>query len=265
MLLLAGVVLLSMGGMWLSRMSKEFDASSQASTTLDERFGKPSQFGPSADGAVPPDRMEAFLAVRDATAPTRTAIAGIFAKFPTREEAEALENAPFFEKITRGFGIARTGMELPTTLGEFFRVRDETLLAQEMGMGEYSYIYVLVYHTWLGHPPVDGPLRDGSEGAAPVPAGVQGRIHDNLATMLENQAAALPAGAPQEWRDRLAAEIAALKEDATRIPWKDGLPEAIAASFAPYRDRLEASYVPATNLFELARNRKRGAMQYTSE
>jgi hypothetical protein len=35
------------------------------------------------------------------------------------------------------------------------------------------------------------------------------------------------------------------------MPWEDGLPEAFAVGLEPYRDRLEATYSPATNQFEL--------------
>jgi hypothetical protein len=246
-------------------MTQGFEASAKASTTLDERFGKPSEFTPPDDGAIPPARIEAFLAVREATGPARAAIAGIFGRFPTREEAEALDKKPFTEKLVTGFGIARTGMGLPTAIADFFQIRDEALVAQEMGMGEYSYIYTLAYHSWLGHDPADAPLREHPEGSAPVPAGVQWRIQTDLVAMLENQAASLPTDAPQAWRDRLAAEIAALKEDRSRVPWQGDVPETVAASLEPYRARLEASYTPATNLFELARNRKKGSFSYQSE
>lgn len=249
--------------MWFSRMSKGFDASVQAGKTLDERFGTPAEFTPPGDGVVAPARIEIFLAVRDAMAPSRNAIANIFSQFPNREEAEAFEKKPFTEKLLTGFSLARSSMGLPTTLAEFFKLRDESLVANGMGMGEYSYIYILAYQSWLKHPPRDGPI-EGDESTATTPA-VPIRVHDNLVTILENQAAALPSDTPQAWRDQLAAEIAAMKGDSTRIPWQDGLPEPIAAGFEPYRARFEATYTPSTNLFELARNRKHGSFSYEAE
>jgi len=250
--------------MWISRMSKGFEASSKATATLDERYGKPAQFTPSGDGAIAPARIEVFLAVRDATAPSRAAIAGTFSKFPSREEAEALDKKPMLEKLLTGMGIARVGMSLPTAIADFFKLRDEAMLANDMGMGEYSYIYMLAFQSWLGHSPDDGPLSEKHQGSAMQP-GVQGRIQGELVAMLENQAASLPPDAPQAWRDGLAAEIAAMKEDRSRILWQDGLPETIARSLEPYRERLEASYVPSTHPFELARNRKTGSLSYTAE
>ncbi len=251
--------------MWLSRMSKGFDASAEASKVLDERFGKPAAFTPPGDGAIAPARVEAFLAVRDATGPARAAIVEIFSKFPTREEAEAFEKKPFTEKLLTGMGIARTGMSLPTTLADFFKMRDEAMLAQEMGMGEYSYIYTLAYQSWLGHSPDDGPPFDDDEGGAPMQPGVQWRIQGDLVAMLENQAASLPPDTPQAWRDRLAAEIGAMKEDRSRTLWQDGLPDALAGSLEPYRTRIEGTYTPSTHPFELARNRKKGSFSYQTD
>ncbi len=42
------------------------------------------------------------------------------------------------------------------------------------------------------------------------------------------------------------------------VPWKEGLPERMSATLEPFRERLEATYDPAVNQFELARNRRRG-------
>ena len=36
-----------------------------------------------------------------------------------------------------------------------------------------------------------------------------------------------------------------------RVPWEDGLPPALEAPLQPYRQRLELTYYPATNRFEL--------------
>ena len=38
-------------------------------------------------------------------------------------------------------------------MGEFTQLRNQALLDQDMGLGEYIWIYVLVYNSWLGHPP----------------------------------------------------------------------------------------------------------------
>ena len=49
----------------------------------------------------------------------------------------------------------------------------------------------------------------------------------------------------------VSAELTLLETDQTRVPWQDGLPESLAVELEPHRNRLENSYSPATNPFEL--------------
>jgi len=50
-----------------------------------------------------------------------------------------------------------------------------------------------------------------------------------------------------------AAAISRVREsDDLRLPWEGGLPEVIAASLEPYRDRLDDSYSPLCNEVDLA-------------
>ena len=76
--------------------------------------------------------------------------------------------------------------------------------------------------------------------------------------MLRNQLGAVERseGARRSaWRDTLATEVEALEGHTRRLPWENGLPPAIAASFSPYRDRLEASWNESSNVFALASSR----------
>ena len=66
-------------------------------------------------------------------------------------------------------------------------------------------------------------------------------------------------------REALANEIAAMEDDRRRLPWQDGLPATLAASLEPHRERLEATYDPVANAFELGRNRRRGRLTVTAE
>jgi hypothetical protein len=82
------------------------------------------------------------------------------------------------------------------------------------------------------------------------------QLHRMLLPMLENQLEQLrttdTAGTLVDWKDLLEAEIQAMEEDRFRLPWEDGLPDAIRSSLEPYRERLEQSYNPMTNPFELS-------------
>jgi hypothetical protein len=57
--------------------------------------------------------------------------------------------------------------------------------------------------------------------------------------------------AMKAWKTKLTAEIRELEEDSFRLPWQDGLPEAISRSFRSFRSRLEASYSSMTNVLEM--------------
>jgi hypothetical protein len=66
---------------------------------------------------------------------------------------------------------------------------------------------------------------------------------------LEGEIAADPERA--ELKELVESELAAIDADSGRMPWADGLPEVFVVGLDPYRDRLEATYSPATNPFEL--------------
>jgi len=277
-LVIVGIVvtLAVASGVFLRNSVKGLQEASDTREELDRQYGQPGEFRPAADGSIPADRMEIFLAVRDATQPARLEIVRTFQSFPmTEEEARELESKSFFEKIGSVFKIGGTALQLPRAFGKFFQERNQSLIENQMGMGEYTYIYVLAYYGALGHSPQDGPeghkvsidTGDGvkrSMGHSPL----SGRIQGDLIDMLSNQLAAIPAETDPDggaWRRQLRAEIDALDDDPLRIPWQDGLPQAIADSIAPYRERLEKSYERRTNEFELARNRKRGNWSVTAD
>ena len=73
--------------------------------------------------------------------------------------------------------------------------------------------------------------------------------------MMRNLRDALEAagGADSAWRDEVELEMARLRDDPSRLPWQDGLPDRVAASFEPYGDRFEATWSPRTAVFDLVR------------
>lgn len=248
LLLLIGI-LLAVGGWLFSRdMLRGIDATIEARSRIEERHGKPDEFTPWPDGAIPAERMETFLRVREASAPARRELAATFGSFPpTEEEARELEDKGFSEKLGFLFGASKTVIGLPGQIGRFTEARNRALIDAGMGLGEYSYIYVVVYYSWLALTPDDGEWATE-------------RVRRTVRAQLRNQLAALgqaPGPAPG-WRERLAGEIEALEADPLRVPWQDGLPEPIVAALEPFRDRLAAAHDPAADEFELTRVTRRG-------
>jgi hypothetical protein len=122
--------------------------------------------------------------------------------------------------------------------GDYVTARNEALLAQEMGLGEYTWIYVVAYHSWLGHPPVkaiEGRSRKNV---------FHDRVLPQVREMIRRHLAGA-AGSPTAvaWRS----ELEALDDVRERIPFEDGLPRELEDSLEPFRDELERLACPAAS------------------
>ena len=84
------------------------------------------------------------------------------------------------------------------------------------------------------------------------PEHITWRLRTDITVMLRNLDEDLAADSePGGLRELVLAELESLEANPERIPWEDGLPEEFAAGLEPYRERLEVTYSPATNPFEL--------------
>jgi hypothetical protein len=237
-----------LGYRWVQGTIDAVETAESTSARLDEAFGAVRDFVPPP--VIPPDRLEVFLAVREELAEPREALAQ-----PILEISQG----------GRGFSAARAGLSLAPRMMGFAAARNEALLEHGMGRGEYTWIYWLCFHAWLGHPADDSLLHEllaegsGENGrihfrmdGGPEPERITWRLRRDVGAMLANLEEALE-GEPSmaEVRDAIAAELVAIEEDRGRVPWQDGLPEAVAVGLEPFRDRLESTYSRATNPFEL--------------
>ncbi len=234
---------------------------------IETQFGEPKDFVPPADGIIPPERMEVFLAIRDEMAPTRMAASDLLLVLDDGRDAN------FIDKAKAGMGL------VPALLG-FIGVRNEVLLSHDMGVGEYQNIYVLSYFILLQKDLADGPsftltdsgTEDSDDGVG-VKWGISsgsGDVHENrirrvrsfanelqselIDNQLEAYRATLPAGtdlADDPWGAQLLAEAAALKDEDLRLPWEEGLPAQTRASLEPYSTRLDQSYDSMTSIIEI--------------
>lgn len=258
-LVLLAIAVVVLGTVWIRGSVKEFDSAIETREALEARFGQVGEYVPWPDGSVPPDRMEAFLAVRDATAPSRARFDEFFSMIPdTEEEQRELDSGSALDKLRFGLKMGRSGAGLAGNISEFFQARNRALAEMEMGLGEYTYIFVTAYYGWLGHDPGHQPGQDpdGSR-ASRTGRWEHPRVRRDYLEQLRNQLDSVSA----ETSDRastLAAEIESMESDPRRLPWAEGLPEPVRTSLEPYRERLEASYSPDTNAFELAISEKRG-------
>ena len=238
---------------------QDFERADQTMETVEERYGPIETFRPQPDGAIPPQRMDAFLAVRERSAPARENL---------DRSLSALSGRPG-ETPTRIGGLRRlvAGGRLLHQLAAFVDQRNEALLEAEMGLGEYYYLYTLTYYSWLGKPLDDGPSFKlvGENGYVLETIEnidesvvrdyrieqVRGSLNRLLLPVLRNQRSDLAGGGlDRDWADVLSAEMAAMEANPRRLPWEDGLPQLIASSLEPYRGRLQESYSPMCNALE---------------
>jgi hypothetical protein len=260
---LLGLALVAGGFFVVSNIVEEFENTEAAMDEVRERYGRISEFSPHPDGIIEPERIEVFLSVRSSMA-------------PVREEME--QTLTMLSEVkekglgTSSYGTLETiqgGLELIPQIARFLTVRNEALLNSEMGLGEYYYIYVLAYFSWLDKSPADGPsfqLTGSSSDEADLfevrerrREVVLRQIHRNLLPMLQSQLSVLESrGAAEElasWQESLSEEIGTMEVDRYHLPWLRGLPHVIENSLIPFRERLESSYSAMCNPLEVFINR----------
>jgi hypothetical protein len=239
---------------------QDFGAADRSAEDVLERYGAISEFRPDRAGAIPRERIEAFLAARDAVEPAR---------FEADRSLATLSADPERGGAFRKLWAATRVLH---QLAGFHQQRNEALIEAEMGLGEYYYIYTLAYYSWLGKSPADGPsfqlvgdngyvLQDafqdlGESEVREIRADTARRSLNRLLLPVLRGQLSDPSGNVdpddgRRWKEALELEIAALEADDHRIPWEDGLPEIIESSLLLYRDRFERSYSPMCNALEI--------------
>jgi hypothetical protein len=178
----------------------------------------------------------------------------------------------------RIFQTVRAGIGLLPRIMDYLTARNEALLAEDVGLGEYLYLYNIVYYAELDHSPADGPpftITDNDEGSQSDSRRrnsddddeeeewearkrrsqrIRRQLNAVLLPMLRHQRADLEAGGQRidaDWLQALTNEIAAVSDRPLRLPWSDGLPAPMAESLKPYRHRLAESYSEMCNPLEL--------------
>ncbi len=240
---------------------------------LAERYGEIDTYTPNPEGSIDAERIEIFLQVRDSM---KTAIRELDT---TLTKLEALdqdkdEKDSFWDVV----GGIREGFGMIPHIADFYLSRNNALFSLDMSPGEYYFIYVMAYYSYLGKSPDDGPgkqvIRSGrgftisskdtereepeeswrKEMRGDTGLRMNQRIRWRIIPMLENQLEKIEENFhrySRTWRNTLETEINKLKDDRDRIPWQDRLPEQLTSSFRPFKYELEESYNPVTNIFEL--------------
>ena len=233
-------------------MMRPFDKAIDDRQALEEEFGTPEDYVPPVDGLTA-DRILRFLAVREGVLALCDDFEGLAADFRRMDELDRGEEKPSTGEVLKGVGnIMGTVMQLPGLLGKLSAERNELLLANRMSLGEYIWIYVLAYHSWLGYEP-NTSFDDEHEGSFSAKEIVL------IRRMMNGHADALDAaGRAAEarlWRE----EAGRLKRSAGGTPFATGdLPREITGALGPYRGKFQASFCPAMAGLDLTRVHKSG-------
>jgi len=265
--IILAIILGVSGFFFIRNIVQGFKETETLMDTITERYGKAEEFCPDPEGAIRPERLEAFLSVRRAMLPAAEELEKSMNILSYDKQEEEFEEEPSPGALTK----IRTGFRLVPQIAEFYKSRNQALLDAEMGLGEYYFIYVVSYFSWLGKSPADGPpfqiVSDKDEGRSIIYRRrrretiedrldyMLKRIHRQILPMLQNQYEKLTEsdafGTKESWRKLLAAEIDAMESDRFRLPWQDKLPEALSASLEAFRVRLVDSYNATLNPLEI--------------
>ena len=115
---------------------------------LESRFGSAESFRPALGGAIPGDRVDAFIDVRLSLEDSCNRFAAMQKRMQRVETLD--ERDPTAEEIAATTGeLAGVAFEITPFIGKFFKQRNHALVEAGMGLGEYTYIYAAAYHEAL--------------------------------------------------------------------------------------------------------------------
>ena len=267
------LIILGIGYLFVKDTVQNVKGIEASSGRLEAEYGEIRDYVPPLDGRLESQRIEAFLAVRDRMASFREEMANSLTTISEGVRDTEGRKKNFWQIL----GIVGKGLGTIPMMIEFYSTRNDALLDVEMGPGEYTYIYVIAYYSWLEKDPADGPPFPimGDDDSHPPWERDEGRsqgeyedeVGENRAyriarhvnwifrSMIQNQLDTIEEQSTTPvsgaWRMTLERELEELKEDRGRLPWEDRLPDVIASSFSSFRSRLEASYDPILNPLEV--------------
>ncbi len=261
-LIIAMACLVIFGGyLGVKKMIDAARETSAAVETVTARFGRVSDFTPDPYGNVEPERLETFLLVRELCSTERARLEDSLAQLSgTEPDGGPTSVGSMARSLRAGFGF------MPQMMA-YINARNSAFLEAEMGLGEYLHLYTIVYESWLGKAPDDGPpfvLVGGdmdsngwsaTEVRSQRGAEIRARLNRTTLPMLRNQLAALTttdATADAQWTESLRTEILLMESDSLRLPWQDGLPPQTATDLEPFFEDLDASYSALCHPVEFA-------------
>jgi len=216
--------------------------------TLNERYDWANKYTPAIDGSVPSQRIEGFIRVREALQPNCSDYQDFMDDLIGLDAIEKNQEMSPVKKVSKGIGGIINMFTVAPKFLEFVEARNRSLLDEEMGLGEYIYIYLAAYGEKLAN-----------ESASPYSgmdeAYISPRTRDEFVLILRNQLSALEAAGQETSPEGLIAdlrgEIEALEDGSHSSPWPNGPTGVTGESLAPYREQLAELYCSGIVQIEL--------------
>ncbi len=246
------LIILMVGGSMV--MMKPFDRAVDAQKDLIEAFGERENYVPAADG-LNAKQVEKFLAVRRQLVPMCEEFAAVGETFQRLEEIDEAGEEPSRGEVFSAVGdMMGAAFSIAGNIGRFTEARNEALLAEGMGLGEYIWIYVLAYNSWLQYEPTTEFGEDDNDGQ------YSAKDRQIIRQLMSNHAEALAAAGQAAESEVWLAEAESLERRAdTGIPWRDKeMPANLTEVLELYEAELEQLYCAASSDFEFSQMRKRG-------
>lgn len=247
-ILLNIIMVIGAGFLFTQPMNKA--ASSQKELTA--AYGEPNDFVPAVDGLTA-ERIESFLAVRTRLMPSCAKFEDIVGGFEAMDELDKGGDEPSAKEIFQGLGKVMGSVKgLVMEMGEVLEIRNDALMVEDMGLGEYTWIYVLSYNSWLGYAPNTG--IDNADGGD-FSSRERGLVEDLMNAHADALAEIGRSAEAELWRK----ELEKLDYSDSGIPFENGsLPLEITGALEGYRSRLEESYCAPMSEFDLGVIKKKG-------
>ncbi len=216
--------------------------------TLIDRYDWANKYTPAIDGSIAPERTEKFIRIRQAVQTNCTDYQAILNDLIKLENMEANEDSSASEAASTGMESLKSVFSAGPTMLAFSEARNQALLNEEMGIGEYMYIYLTAYAGQLA-------TESTSTYSAMEEAYPSSRTRKEFIQILNNQLTALEASSQAssmtDLAEKLRQEIEVLKTVSALSPWPAQPVDPARQSLAPQQQHLADLYCSGIVSIEL--------------
>jgi len=244
-------ILITVGGGIL--MTRPFNRAVTSQRELTESLGERNEYVPALVG-LERSQLKRFHAVRLELNPLCAEFERIATKFQAMEEFEERDEEPSVgEALHAVGGIMGAVVGIAGNIGHYTELRNRALLTQEMSLGEYIWIYVLVYNSWLGHPPNSDFESDREDES------FSRKERRLIRDLLDNHVHSLTTAGHGEEAEVWRRQSDRIMDSARGVPFDhEDLPSGLVTCLEPYRSKFENLYCPEAASLELTVIHKKG-------